>query len=223
MFARNYVIFDMDGVIIDSEPLHFAVERTLFAELGLPVGETEHAGFVGCSSRTMWETLRSRYGLDRQTADLVLYERRRYREALQAEGVPFMPGMVDLIRELASGGVAVAIASSAPHEQIDEVVRTGALASAVRVRVSGDDVPHSKPDPAIFLRAATLMGADPYACTVVEDSEHGVSAARAAGMRCIGFRNPNSGAQNLSRADAVVDGVEELRALLFERQFAAAR
>jgi beta-phosphoglucomutase len=121
---------------------------------------------------------------------------------------------MELIAVLSEAGVLLAVASSAPHEQIDMVLKRYGIAQHFEVRVSGDDVPRSKPNPGIFLRTAELLRMMPKECVVVEDSAAGVGAARAAGMRCIAFDAPASPTQDLSGADVRVESMEDIRRLL---------
>ncbi len=178
------VIFDMDGVIIDSEPLHYRVEGQLFRELGLEIATAEHETFLGMSSADMWRRIGETRPLPRPIDELVQLERQRYRQAAR-EGVPEVPGAVELIRHLAATGVPLAVASSAPLEQIRDTLKVTETEGLFRVQVSGDEVARSKPDPAIFLEAARRLGVAPGGCLVIEDSENGRTAAHAAGMRCL--------------------------------------
>lgn len=184
------VVFDMDGVILDSEPLHAAVEGELFRELGLSIGPEEHQSFLGMSSTDMWNHIRTHHGVSRPTGELVALERRRYGEAAAREGVPLIPGAVELIRTLHHRGVPLALASSAPREQILHTLERTGTTSIFSAWVSGDEVPRSKPDPAIFLEAAGRLGVAPGMCVVIEDSENGRQAATAAGMQCIMLGKP---------------------------------
>jgi HAD superfamily hydrolase (TIGR01509 family) len=219
MRHMDAVIFDMDGVIVDSEPIHQRVERALFEELRLPVTDTEHEAFLGTSSPDMFTAIAAAHReewrlLNRTVAEVVALERRRYQEALQEGTVPLVDGAVSAIRGAADRGFAVAIASSAPREQIADVVRITDTRDVIQCTRSADDVTHSKPDPEIYLSAATCLGTTPERCWVVEDSTHGVRAAVSAGMRCIAYRNPNSGEPDLSAAEIVLDSMEEVLSVI---------
>jgi len=208
------VIFDMDGVIIDSEPLHFRAEERLFSELGLNIDISEHQGFVGRTSRSMWGELRRRYGLSEPLEELVARSRRYIRELVAAEAaardllVPGLTGCLDYLREQ---GLRLLLASSSETALIELVLKKFALQDTFSHRVSGDDVHRGKPSPDIFLLAAARADMPSTGCLVIEDSAHGVSAARAAGMACIGFQNPSSGPQDLSQADAVITRFAQIR------------
>jgi HAD superfamily hydrolase (TIGR01509 family) len=208
------VIFDMDGVIIDSEPIHFKLERQMFEDLGFSLTTEEHESFLGTNGFEMFNRLKARFGFTDPVETLVEEERTRYLRELESGRIPAVPGVMELIAVLSEAGVLLAVASSAPHEQIDMVLKRYGIAQHFEVRVSGDDVPRSKPNPGIFLRTAELLRMMPKECVVVEDSAAGVGAARAAGMRCIAFDAPASPTQDLSGADVRVESMEDIRRLL---------
>ncbi len=208
------VIFDMDGVIFDSEPLHQEVEAEILRNLGIVVDPEDSAAFLGANSYEMWARIIDRHGLTRSVEELVELERRRYRVTATQRGVPLVPGAEDLIRSLAARGTPLAVASSSPELHIEEHLEQAHLKHFFPVRVSGDSVPRSKPDPAIFLRAADLLGVPPEACIVIEDSPNGVAAAAAAGIHCIGLTNKLSGSPDISSADRVCCDLTEVSKLL---------
>lgn len=192
------IIFDMDGVLIDSEPIHQRIERALFAEYGLPVTREEHESYLGTSSWDMFATIAERHPVawgagGCSVSTLVDAERSRYQRALDAGEVPAIDATIDFARATHRAGLRVAIASSAPRRQIDLVVERAGLSPIVTCVRSADDVVHSKPDPEIYRSTAQCLGLEPAECWVVEDAAHGVAAARGAGMRCLGFLNPPGG------------------------------
>jgi beta-phosphoglucomutase family hydrolase len=205
------VIFDLDGVIIDSEPIHFKLEKQMFEELEIEVAFQEHCSFVGMSSQNMWEAIVSKNKLSYSVEDLVLKKLVLYIEhLLQEKDLHPIPGVTGLIEELYKNNFKLIIASSSHAEVIDAVLKKFQLSNYFTAKVSGTELTHSKPDPEIFLRAAQLADCAPQRCLVIEDSENGVTASKAAGMKCIGFLNPNSGAQNLKKADVVIKSFAEL-------------
>jgi HAD superfamily hydrolase (TIGR01509 family) len=151
------VIFDMDGVIIDSEPIHFKLERQMFEDLGFSLTTEEHESFLGTNGFEMFNRLKARFGFTDPVETLVEEERTRYLRELESGRIPAVPGVMELIAVLSEAGVLLAVASSAPHEQIDMVLKRYGIAQHFEVRVSGDDVPRSKPNPGIFLRTAELL------------------------------------------------------------------
>lgn len=202
------VIFDMDGVIIDSEPIYFEVEQGLFNELGLELTPEEHSKYVGRSD--LWETVKEAYRLDFDVEEIHETEKRRYFEIISTsfdEGP--IEGVADLIKELHDKDITLVLASSSEMKNIELVLTKFGLLKYFDLRISGDDLETSKPHPEIFLTAAEMAGEKPENCLVIEDSENGVKAAKSAGMKCIGFKNPNSGNQDLSAADWIINSFDE--------------
>jgi beta-phosphoglucomutase-like phosphatase (HAD superfamily) len=112
--------------------------------------------------------------------------------------------------EFHTSGFKLLLASSSPHIEIDTVLEKFKLVDYFSTRVSGTELPQSKPHPGIFIKAADLIKVAPSHCLVIEDAENGVIAAKAAGMKCTGFSNPNSGKQNLGMADKIISSFKEL-------------
>lgn len=202
------VIFDMDGVIIDSEPIYMQVEQDLFTEVGLEVSHEEHTRFVGRSD--LWKVLKETYSLDINIEEIHKEENKRYLDIINNSfsGDP-IDGVVDLIEQLHKDGIKLVLASSSEMKNIELVLTKFGLISYFDLRISGADLPTSKPHPEIFEKAAEMAETEPEQCLVIEDSENGVRAAKAANMTCIGFRNPNSGNQDLSEADWIIQSFDE--------------
>jgi HAD superfamily hydrolase (TIGR01509 family) len=205
------VIFDLDGVIIDSEPVHFNLEKKMFDELQIAVPAEEHNSYVGMSSENMWEGIVSKYNLPYQAAELVQKKYALYLDHLiNQRNLSPIPGVAELIEELYKNNFKLIIASSSPLEVIDAVIKKFNLSKYFIATVSGTELANSKPNPEIFLKAARLADSKPEECVVIEDSTNGVTAAKAASMKCIGFANPNSGNQNLNNADVIIKSFEEI-------------
>ena len=205
------VIFDMDGVIIDSEPIHFKVEKKLFRDLGLAVPEDEHHLFVGSSSAAMWSYIKDKYKPHQSIEELIEMQRTRYMDCLLSQkSLKPIAGVTELIKELSSNRVRLAVASSASIRNIEVVLKMFNLERFFEEKVSGAEVDHGKPAPDIFLRAAKIIGVQPEQCIAIDDSKNGVEAASSAGMMCIGFKNANSGKQDLSSADIIINSFSEI-------------
>ncbi len=204
----------MDGVIIDSEPVHVRIESVLFDELGIIMAPGEQESYVGTSGANMFALIKKRHGLAQSVESLLKISRSRLKEVLRSGDIDMVGGAASLIHRLHEKGYPLALASSSINEHIDIVMERFTIARYFRCRVSGDDVTQSKPDPEIFLTTARRMGVPPEDCWVIEDSEHGVRAAVDAGMRCIGFANPNSGNQNLSKADYIIRNMSDAESLI---------
>ncbi|KAJ53227.1 HAD superfamily hydrolase (TIGR01509 family) [Clostridium tetanomorphum] len=205
------VIFDMDGVMIDSEPIHFKLEQELFKELGIEISSHEHNTYVGTTSFYMWEKIKKNHNLYDGVEELVKRDRRKYLQFL-SDNVDIEPieGIVDLIKDLYKNGVKLAVASSSPIDIIELVVKRFNIREYFSYIVTGDYVANSKPDPDIFLYAAEKIKIVPDECLVVEDSYNGIMAAKRAGMKSVGYRNMNSGNQDLSQATFIIDSFNNI-------------
>ncbi|KUG08839.1 HAD family hydrolase [Solirubrum puertoriconensis] len=207
------VIFDMDGVLVDTEPLHHEAFFRHYAELGIQVSDEEYATFLGLSTRNVYQRLKQEFGLDGDIDELMKRKRELFAVAFdESEELDLLPGARELILDLRQAGVPLQLASSAGKDTINRVFRRFGLYPLFDNLVSGEDFPRSKPDPAIFLRAAELAGVPPQECLVIEDSHNGVTAAKAAGMYCIGYRSEHSEGQDLHHADQVVSHLGQLSA-----------
>jgi len=207
------VIFDMDGVIIDTEPLHHQAFVTHFAELGIMVTDTEYASFLGSSTRNIFQRLKQEHGLPQEVAALLLRKRELFNQAFDEDAsLDLLPGARALIEDLQRHGVRLVIASSASKATIGRVFQRFELGPYFAHIVSGEDFPQSKPNPAIFLHAAAVAETPVTECIVIEDSANGVAAAKAAGIYCIGYASPHSAGQDLRLADRVILDFSELSA-----------
>jgi HAD superfamily hydrolase (TIGR01509 family) len=205
------VIFDMDGVIIDSEPIHFRIEAQLFEELGISVSLEEHYSYVGTSSRNMWKTIVKKNNLIVDIEELTQKNKSLYIQYLaETTNLKPIPGIAALIKELHRENFKLVLASSSSMEVINTVLFKLNLVDFFKTRVSGDELLYSKPDPEIFLKSAKLANSQPKECLVIEDAENGVIAAKVAGMKCIGYSN--SGVQNLKGADLIIQSFKEINA-----------
>ena len=205
------VIFDLDGVIVDSEIWWDEARREFAAARGRSWTEDDRKAVMGANSRQWSRTMRERLGIDdppkeieRAIVDAVVARYRR-------EGPPLIPGAVEAVRRIAARWPA-AVASSAHPEVIAVALETTGLGEAFRVVVSSDEVEHGKPEPDVYREAARRLEVTSERCLVVEDSYNGVLAARAAGMTVVLVPNrtipPPPGTAEL--ADAVVDRLTDL-------------
>ena len=207
------VIFDMDGVIIDTEPLHYYAFFALFAELGLSISGEQYATFLGKSTRNVFQLLKQEHGLTQDVEAMVQRKRELFNETFDADaGLDLLPGVRELINDLRQRQVQLVVASSASNATIERVFRRFALGPDFTYRVSGENFVRSKPDPAIFLHAAALAETPVTECIVIEDSANGVTAANAAGIYCIGYASPHSAGQDLRHADRIIQHFSELTA-----------
>lgn len=209
------VIFDMDGVIVDSEPLHFKAEKMMMEYYGKGISDEELNNYVGVANPEMWAELRKKYRLAAALEEILEKQLSFKKDLFRRSELKPTEGVNELLQKLRSGGIGIALASSSPRELIELLLDKLGIKDSFDVVVSGEEVKHSKPAPDIFLEAAGRLGIEPASCLVIEDAKHGVKAAKLAGMYCVGFRNPNSGNQDLSLADAVVRSMREIYPLIF--------
>ena len=207
------VIFDMDGVIIDTEPIHHHAFFTEFAELGIPVSAAEYASFLGKSTRNVFQVLKERYHLTQDVEAMVDRKRELFNKAFDEDAsLDLLPSVRKLIEDLRQHDVQLVVASSASKATIARVFDRFALRPYFAHIVSGEDFAESKPHPAIFLRAAELAATPVSECIVIEDAANGVAAAKAAGIYCIAYASPHSAGQDLHQADRVIRDFSELSA-----------
>jgi HAD superfamily hydrolase (TIGR01509 family) len=205
------VIFDMDGVIVDSEPYHYEVESMIFDRLGISIPDEERHTFIGKASDKLWSHIRKAYQLNQSVNELLQFDRSvRLDYMASREEIAAIPGVVDLLNDLTEHEVKIALASSSSIDLIALFIEKLKLGSYFSIIISGDFVERGKPDPDIFTYTAQQLKEDTSKCIVIEDSTNGIRAAKAAGMACIGFRNPNSKGQDLSGADHIIDDLRKL-------------
>lgn len=207
------VIFDMDGVLVDTEPLHHDAFFRHFAELGITVSDELYGTFLGASTRNVYQQVKQHFNLPQELDALMDRKRELFAKAFdESKELDLLPGARQLVESLHQRGVPLVVASSASRGTIDRVFTRFGLYPFFAHIVSGEDFAKSKPDPAIFLRAAELTNTLPTACLVIEDAANGVAAAKAAGMYCIGYRSEHSQGQDLHQADRIVAKLKELDA-----------
>ena len=206
------VIFDMDGVIVDSEPLHERAFCEVMDELGYGRNHGVHfADYVGRSDFELWEDFVARHKPSQPLAELLAMKRQRVIDVVR-QAQPIFDGLPELVEKLAAR-CRLALASGSEHPVIEAVLSLKGLRPFFSVVVSSSEVEHGKPAPDIFLRTAQLLGVVPQDCWVIEDSKPGVAAGLAAGMRVIAITNTHS-AQELGQATHVVKTYEEIGGLL---------
>lgn len=216
------VIFDMDGVLVDSYQAHFKSWQVVAAAEGLTITEAEFASTFGCTTREIiaarWRGTASArtphrrpvaHYDEQRIAALDEMKEAAFRDILRAD-FPAMPGAMELLRSLDDAGFALALGSSGPPENVDLVLDKLEARPLFKVVVTGADVTRGKPDPQVFQIASQRLGIPPARCVVVEDAPAGVAAANAAGMISIGFASTGRWRQQLSAADLTIGSLAEL-------------
>ena len=201
----------MDGVIVDTEPVHSYAYFKHFAELNIKVTPEMFTTFMGFSTRNTFQKLKELFVIDQEVEDLIQRKRDLFNDAFDhKEDLTLLEGVEELIKDLHANGIQLIVASSASKVTIDRVFKRFNLHSYFTHIVSGEDFPNSKPHPAIFEHAALLSKDLNENCIVIEDSTNGIIAAKAAGIFCVGYDSIHSKNQDLSLADIVITHFDEL-------------
>jgi len=201
----------MDGVIVDTEPVHHYAYNQHFEQLNIEVNAEMYASFTGNSTKNIFERLKIQFNLDQDVATLVETKRNLFNDAFDnKEDLYLLDGVEDLIKDLYDNGMQLVLASSSATVTINRVFNRFRLHKYFTHIVSGEDFPKSKPHPAIFLKAAELANTPVENCIVIEDSTNGIMAAKAAGIYCIGYDSFHSKLQDYSLADVVITDFKEL-------------
>lgn len=205
------VIFDMDGVIVDTEPVHRYAYFKQFNELNITVSEEMYTSFTGFSTRNTFQKLKEVFIIEHEVEDLIQRKRNIFNDAFDSKAdLELLKGVENLIKELHQNGMQLILASSASKVTIERVFNRFKLHDYFTHVVSGEDFPKSKPHPAIFEHAASLSIAPKENCIVIEDSTNGIKAAKAAGIFCVGYNSIHSEAQDLSEADVIINHFNEM-------------
>ena len=205
------VIFDMDGVIIDTEPVHNYAFNAHFNQLNIDVSPEMYASFIGNSTKNIFERLKVQFNLAETVDDLVETKRNLFNDAFDSkEDLYLLEGVEDLIKDLYTNGMQLVLASSSATVTINRIFNRFDLHQYFTHIVSGEDFPKSKPHPAIFRHAAFLAQTPVENCIVIEDSTNGIKAAKAGNIYCVGYDSFHSKLQDYSLADMVISDFNEL-------------
>ena len=199
----------MDGVLINSEPLHHQSERELLGRYGVSITDEELQSYAGKDATQLLNEFIQHYNLPVSFKDFYP-EHKTNLERVFRESTLETCGAETLIQQLKDGQVPMALASSSHRSLIDLILNKLDLKDTFQIIVGGDEIKRGKPFPDIYLKAASFLECDPKTCAAIEDSFNGVQSAKDAGLFCIGFQNPTSGNQNLSRADMIIHQFSEL-------------
>lgn len=204
------VIFDMDGVLVDTEPMHAQAFVDAMAEFGVSITTEYNYRFIGSTELKMCESIIEEMNLSISPTDIIAANTRAKRNLVEKNGYIPVPYTKDLIKNLYQNGVKLAIASSSSIRDIKSVTKALGISKYFDHIISGTTLPHSKPAPDIFLKALKELGANPNETIIIEDSMNGVLAAKAAGIACIGYINENSGNQDLGSAFSLIESFESV-------------
>ena len=206
------VIFDMDGVIVNSEPLHHLAYKKMFKEFKLDVSNSLYESFTGQSTYSICKQLCDIFNLNKDPNELVLSKRKHFKIIFENDSsFEMIEGALNLIKDYFENNITLVLASSASMTNIDRIFKKFDLNKYFKAKISGADLKESKPNPEIFIKAAQLAGFKKEECIVIEDSTSGINAAKSAQIYCVGYDSLNSKNQNYDKADLVINDFNEIR------------
>ncbi len=201
------VIFDMDGVLVDSEPLYYAAVSAVLAEDGIAFPLDQYKRYMG--TKASWPEFVEDLGLPRPASHYRERSNELVTDGYRSVDTP-LPGVVELVRGLRDLGLPLAVASSSRRDWVETCLDRLGIADAFDVIVSGSDISQGKPAPDIYLRAAGLLGLLPRQCLAIEDAPAGIEAAHAAGMTCWAVRTEFSRGLALPDPERTLESLEEV-------------
>ncbi|WP_136481395.1 HAD family hydrolase [Cognatitamlana onchidii] len=205
------VIFDMDGVIIDSEPMHNKAYHDMFDEVGIRVSSELYESFTGQSTINICKRLCDHFNLNEAPETLVALKRKHYKQFFDTNSkLGLIDGVLDLIKDYHKNGLNLVLASSAAMTSINQVFNRFDLNQYFISKLSGGDLKESKPHPEIFIKAAQATGFSKEECMVIEDSTNGIEAAKSADIFCVGYDSFHSKNQDYTKADMVISDFREV-------------
>ncbi len=206
------VLFDMDGVIVDTEPLHRKSYFRMFEDVGIDVSESLYNSFTGQATLPICRTLCEHFDIAHKAEELVAAKRKHFKYLFENDSdLALLDGVHDLIKDYYNNDLTLVLASSASMPNINRIFERFDLNQYFKAKISGADLKASKPHPEIFLKAAQLAEESRENCMVIEDSTNGIAAAHAAGIYCVGFKSPHSTNQDYSKANKIISRFEEIK------------
>ncbi len=209
------IIFDMDGVIIDSEEIHKKAYYETFASIGVNVSDQLYKTLTGSSTINAFQKLITHFNLDLDPEKLVLEKRKKYVNFFENDPtLHLVEGVEEFIKYSFNRGFTLVLASSSAMVNIDRVFNRFDLNSYFTAKISGADLRASKPHPEIFEKAAILGKTSKEHCIVIEDSDNGVKSANDAGIFVVGYKNPIVEDQTLENAEFIIESFDELKSYI---------
>ena len=200
------VLFDMDGVIVDTEPLHKKAYFLMFKYYNIDVSEKLFESFTGQSTINVCRQLYVSFSLEIPAETLMAKKREYFKDLFFNDpSLQLIDGVLELIKNYYQNGLTLVLASSASMLTINNVFTRFELDHYFKAKISGADLKASKPHPEIFEKAAALAGFSRNECMVIEDSTNGIKAAKSAGIFCVGYNSYHSKNQDYTLADLVID------------------
>lgn len=205
------VLFDMDGVIVDTEPLHHKAYQKMFGKVGIEVSSEMYEGFTGQSTYGICVQLCTYFNLEQDPQELVQIKRNYFTKLFfEDNDLQLLDGVEELINDYFKQGLTLIIASSASMFTINNVMKRFNLDRFFSNKLSGANLKASKPHPEIFINAAKAANALPNECFVIEDSTNGIKAAKRAGIYCVAYKSEHSKNQDYTLADMVISDYNEI-------------
>ncbi|MGC6430911.1 MAG: HAD family hydrolase [Jejuia sp.] len=205
------VIFDMDGVIINSEPMHHKAYHDMFDEVNIEVSKEMYESFTGQSTINICKRLCEHFNLSESPEALVALKRKHYKQFFETDSdLGLIDGVLDLIKNYHENGLTLVLGSSASMSGINMIFERFDLNQYFKSKLSGADLKQSKPHPEIFIKAAEATGFKKEECLVIEDSTNGIEAAKSAGIFCIGYDSFHSKNQDYSKADMLINNFKDI-------------
>lgn len=205
------VLFDMDGVIVDTEPLHHKAYQQMFSKVGIEVSSSMYEGFTGQSTYDICKQLCSHFELKQNPQELVQLKRDFFTKLFfEDDDLQLINGVEQLIKNYFDNGLTLILASSASMFTINNVMKRFNLDPYFSEKLSGADLKASKPHPEIFINAAKAARVLQNDCFVIEDSTNGIKAAKGAGIFCVAYKNEHSKNQDYTLADMVISDYNEI-------------
>lgn len=198
------VIFDMDGVLIDSQPLHYELDVDVLRACGYPAELATVVPYTGLSNPDRWAKYKEDLNLSETVDRLVEMAEAAMRDVFSRADLKPIDGIPTLIDGIKAMGIKCGVASSSSHELIQLILGRIGILDKFDMIVSGEDVQHGKPAPDVYLKAAEKAGISPQMCIAIEDSSAGILAAKNAGFVCIAYKNPSTLGQDFTHANYVV-------------------
>lgn len=205
------VIFDMDGTIVDSEPIYERTNKKIYQEYGLDLTEQDYERHLGSNLKDIWRDILERYQVKEEYAHYKIEDfmeehiHSSYQALAEADDLELMPGIKEWFNFLKDHGYQMIIASSSYEPVVEYIYQRFNLDQYMAGYVDGNAIENGKPAPDIFLKAAEKLNLEPQECVIIEDSENGVNGAYQAGAKVVGFNRAQSESQDLSKADLVIE------------------
>ncbi len=209
------IIFDLDGVIFDSEPLHENAKRRILAEGGISEN-IDLSWSVGQPNKILWNTIISKFHLEKPENELEELQYNYILEEVISKDIKLSEGLENQLQSLRESNIKLGLASSSDRHYVDSVLRYYKIAHYFDYIVAGDEVARKKPEPDIYLKILNLSDVAKHGAIAIEDSKAGSEAAVAAGLKCIGYLNPTSGRQDLSKCCVRINQISQITKVIPE-------